>query len=104
LVKSAAGFGDTVKSFKDNSRVLKLGDVPSHWKQASKQNKKAALAVGTTKVRLMLPEPSSTPQLSVAMSGQIVSVDLRYPNGLALRKRGQSAPAVVPETDAASTT
>jgi cell division protein FtsQ len=44
------------------------------------------------------------PQLSVAMSGQIVSVDLRYPNGLALRKRGQSAPAVVPETDVASTT
>ena len=44
------------------------------------------------------------PQLSVAMSGQIVSVDLRYPNGLALRKRGQSAPAVVPEADAASTT
>lgn len=40
------------------------------------------------------------PQLSVAMSGQIASVDLRYPNGLALRRRTNSAPVAVPETDA----
>jgi cell division protein FtsQ len=44
------------------------------------------------------------PHLPAAMSGQIGSVDLRYPNGLALKRRGQSAPTTVPdimpETDA----
>jgi cell division protein FtsQ len=44
------------------------------------------------------------PQLSVAMAGQIGSVDLRYPNGLALRRRGQSVPVAVPVTDAESAT
>lgn len=44
------------------------------------------------------------PQLSVAMAGQIGSVDLRYPNGLALRRRGQSVPVAVPVTDAVSAT
>lgn len=44
------------------------------------------------------------PQLSAAMSDQIGSVDLRYPNGLALRRRGQSAPAVMPVTEAESAT
>jgi cell division protein FtsQ len=44
------------------------------------------------------------PQLSVAMAGQISSVDLRYPNGLALRRRGQSVPEAVPVTDAESAT
>lgn len=44
------------------------------------------------------------PQLSAAMPGQIGSVDLRYPNGLALRKRGQSVRKAVPETEAESAT
>ena len=44
------------------------------------------------------------PQLSVAMAGQISSVDLRYPNGLALRRRGQSVPVAEPVTDAESAT
>jgi cell division protein FtsQ len=44
------------------------------------------------------------PRLSVAMAGQISSVDLRYPNGLALRRRGQSLPVAEPVTDAESAT
>jgi cell division protein FtsQ len=44
------------------------------------------------------------PRLSVAMAGQISSVDLRYPNGLALRRRGQSVPVAEPVTDAESAT
>jgi cell division protein FtsQ len=44
------------------------------------------------------------PQLSVAMAGQISSVDLRYPNGLALRRRGQSVPVTAPFTDAENAT
>jgi len=44
------------------------------------------------------------PQLSLTMAGQIGSVDLRYPNGLALRRRGQSPPVAAPVTDAESAT
>ncbi len=44
------------------------------------------------------------PQLSVAIAGQVGSVDLRYPNGLALRRRGQSVPVAEPVTDAESAT
>jgi len=43
------------------------------------------------------------PQLSAAMPGQIGSVDLRYPNGLALRSRGM-APVVGPSSDAGDAT
>lgn len=35
------------------------------------------------------------PQLSNALQGKIEMIDMRYPNGLALRRRGVGAPAVV---------
>lgn len=43
------------------------------------------------------------PQLAAALPGRIESVDMRYPNGLALKRRAQPLPGSVPAPDAGAT-
>ncbi len=43
------------------------------------------------------------PQLAAALPGRIESVDMRYPNGLALKRRAQPLPGSVPASDAGAT-
>jgi len=43
------------------------------------------------------------PQLAAALPGRIESVDMRYPNGLALKRRAQPLPGSTPAPDAGAT-
>lgn len=43
------------------------------------------------------------PQLAAALPGRIESVDMRYPNGLALKRRAQPLPGSAPAPEAGAT-